>query len=96
MVAFVSEIPEPPMNGEYVFRPDVDLQEVRTLLMEVAQANFLSCLQARPAGGALGTVADEMGMVPVDDVPLMVLDDPTALRVAAQVDELSVRPGSHP
>ncbi|HEY5135649.1 MAG TPA: hypothetical protein VIJ41_07655 [Candidatus Nanopelagicales bacterium] len=75
-----------------VFRPDVDLQVVRTLLMEVAQAKFPFCLHARPAlRGALGTVADEMGMVPVDDVPLMVLDDPTALRVATQVDELSVR-----
>jgi len=80
------------MNGVSVFRPDVDLQVVRTLLMEVAQAKFPFCLHARPAlRGALSTVADEMGMVPVDDVPLMVLDDPTALRVATQVDELSVR-----
>jgi ribosomal protein S18 acetylase RimI-like enzyme len=80
------------MNGLYVFRHDVDVQEVRTLLMEVSQAGFPFCLQARPAlRGAFAKVADELGMAPDEDVPLMVLDDPTALRGAAQTDGLTVR-----
>ncbi len=92
VVAFVSEIPAPSMNGVFVFRNDVDVLEVRNLLMEVSHANVPFCLQARPAlRGALAGVADELGMVPDEDVPLMVLDDPTVLRKAAQIDGLSVR-----
>jgi GNAT superfamily N-acetyltransferase len=92
VVAFVSEIPAPSMNGVFVFRNDVDVHQVRTLLMEVSRANVPFCLQARPAlRGALAGVADELGMVPDEDVPLMVLEDPTPLRSAAQLDGLTVR-----
>jgi N-acetylglutamate synthase len=92
MVAFVSEIPVPSMNGVYVFRADVEISEVRTLLKAVSEANFPFCLQARPSlRGALAGVADELGMVPDDDVPLMVLEDPAALKGASQLDGLEVR-----
>ena len=44
VVAFVSEIPAPSMNGVYVFRNDIDVPEVRSLLIEVSQANVPFCL----------------------------------------------------
>jgi predicted GNAT family acetyltransferase len=92
VVAFVSEIPAPSLNGVYVFRNDVDVLAVRTLLTEVSQANVPFCLQARPAlRSSLAVVVDELGMVPDEDVPLMVLEDPQALRTAMEIDGMRVR-----
>ena len=92
MVAFVSEIPAASMNGVYVFRGDVEIPAVRTALEAASEANFPFCLQVRPSlRDALAGVAVELGMVPDDDVPLMVLDDPAALRRASQIDGLDVR-----
>jgi len=92
LVAFVSEVPSPAFNGVFVSRHDVDPTEVRALLEAVSETNFPFCLQARPAlRSALAGIADDMGMVTDDDVPLMVLDDPTALRAATHVQGLEVR-----
>ena len=92
LVAFVSEIPVASMNGVYVFRDDVDIDEVRSLLREVARADVPFCLQARPAlRGALAGVAADLGMVADEDIPLMVLDDPLGLRAASTIAGLKVR-----
>jgi predicted GNAT family acetyltransferase len=80
------------MNGVYVFRENADVAEVRALLMEVSRAHVPFCLQGRSAlRGPLASVAQDLGMVPDDDVPLMVLDDPNALSTATHVDGLSMR-----
>ncbi len=93
MVGFISELPTPAMNGVYVFSPDVDLAEVAALLTEVSKANVPFCLHARASlRGSLAGVADDLGMTPDGDVPMMALNDPASLRVTTQVEDLDLRP----
>ncbi len=92
VVGFISELPTPSMNGVYVFRPDVDVDKVAELLTEVSQAKVPFCLHARAAlRSALAGVADAVGLSPDADVPMMVLDDPTALAEATQIEGLDLR-----
>jgi GNAT superfamily N-acetyltransferase len=92
IVAFISDLPTSSMNGVYVFRPDIDIDQVAGLLTEVSRANVPFCLHARASlRGALADVADAVGMSPDADVPMMALDDPAALGLATQVDGLGLR-----
>jgi ribosomal protein S18 acetylase RimI-like enzyme len=92
VIAFVSGLPAPPMNGAYAFGPEVDFEELRSSLQAVAEADVPFCLHGRPSmRGPLAALADEFGLVLEEEVPMMVLDDPQALEAATQIDGLQVR-----
>src|SRR6516225_3662232 len=90
-VAMVTGVQSPFLNGVWLERADPDPDVVADLLDRVAATGLPHCLQLRPGGSpALSSLAMNLGMSrDQDDVPLMVLEDPS--RLGQQVDGLVVR-----
>jgi predicted GNAT family acetyltransferase len=77
----VTVVPVPALNVVFVDGPRADLEVVAALLDEVAAAELPHCLQARPGcEPMLAQVARRRGMTEDAEIPLMVCDDPSALR----------------
>ena len=87
----VTGVHTPFLNGVWSERADPDPDIVADLLDRVAATGLPHCLQLRPGGSpALSRLAMNLGMSrDEDDVPLMVLEDPS--RLGQQVDGLVVR-----
>jgi hypothetical protein len=84
--AFVTGIPLAGLNGVSCSRVDADPEEVRRLLRELKARGLPHLLQLRPGThAAVLAVADEEGLAPDADVPLMRLDDPAPLERARAV-----------
>lgn len=76
VLAFVSGLGIPLMNSVTVFGPAVDLGLVREMLPTVLESGFPCLLQGRVAlREALSAIAGEFGLVPGEEVPLMMLDE---------------------
>jgi hypothetical protein len=90
-VAMVTGVHTPFLNGVWSERADPDPDIVADLLDRVAATGLPHCLQLRPGGSpALSRLAMNLGMSrDEDDVPLMVLEDPS--RLGQRVDGLVVR-----
>ena len=76
ILAFVTGIAIPAMNGVTVCHTDADINIVRRLLSTVVDSGFSCQLQGRMAlHESLSGIAEEFGMVPDEGVPLMVVHD---------------------
>jgi hypothetical protein len=92
VVAFVTGVALPALNGVLPERVDLDEVRVAALLDEVASSGLSYCLQLRPGSPpALRSVAAARGMVADEEVPAMVLDDPELLEAAQAIDGLVIR-----
>lgn len=93
VAACATGIPSPGLNGVWCSSRDPDPAEIRRLLGLLAARGLPHVLQMRPGSGAVAlAVAEEEGMAPDEDLPLMRLDDPSRLEPADQaVPELAVR-----
>lgn len=76
VLAFISGLGIPLMNSVTVFGPRPDLGLVRDLLPTVLESGFPCLLQGRAAlRETLSAVAGEFGLVPGEEVPIMMLDE---------------------
>lgn len=92
IVAMVTGLDLASMNGVWALQEDADPDVVRSLLAEVSEAGLPFCLQARGAlRDALAGTAEAAGLQPYPDIPLMALQDPTAVAAAASLDGLTIR-----
>jgi hypothetical protein len=91
--AYATGLPSPALNGVTSARRDPDPEEIRRLVAGLRDRGVPHMLQLRPGTDpAAMAVADEEGLVSVDDVPLMRLDEPASLaRGAAAAPELGIR-----
>jgi N-acetylglutamate synthase len=92
VVAGVTGVALPTLNGVWPESVDPDPGTVSELLDEVAGTGLPHCLQLRP-GGSAGPrdLAAERAMVPKERVPLMLLEDPAPIGAFIDVDGLTVR-----
>lgn len=92
VIGAVTGVGVPTVNGVWPEQVNPDPAVVAALLDEVAASGLPHCLQLRPgAAERLTALAARRGMVRSAPVPLMVLDDPAALRAAQQVPGLRLR-----
>jgi len=90
--AAVSGVALPTLNGVLAEDVDPDANVIAELLSQVAATGLPHCLQLRPgASGALADLALARGMVWVEQVPLMVLEDTSAIEAAQQVEGFLIR-----
>jgi GNAT superfamily N-acetyltransferase len=91
--AWATGVPIAGLNGVSCSRLDPDPDDIRSLLGELKARRLPHLLQLRPGSHpAAVAVADEEGMTPDADVPLMRLDDPAALeRAGAGPPRLRIR-----
>jgi N-acetylglutamate synthase len=91
-VAAVTRTALPTLNGVWVQQVDADADDISELLDDVAATGLPHCLQFRPGAGAgLVNLAASRGMSPLEDIPLMVIEDPGHLNAAQAVDGLVIR-----
>jgi ribosomal protein S18 acetylase RimI-like enzyme len=84
VIAVVTGMSLPTMNGVWATGPEAAAADVRDLLDDVASRGVPFCLQARPhLRDDLSPVADDRGLVPAHDVPLMACPDPGLLDMGA-------------
>lgn len=94
VVAIVTGLPIPSMNGVWVSGEDVSAAHVEELLDQVSGSSLPFCLQGRPAArDRLAAAAARFGMTFDEDVPLMVLDDHSDLTAAQHDPHLRFRTG---
>ncbi len=81
VVAGVSGLPIPTLNGLWPTADTMlDPGSMTVLLDRVAAAGVPHCIQARPSTTEpAGRMAAARGMLPEEEIPLMVLEDPAAL-----------------
>jgi N-acetylglutamate synthase len=93
VLACVTGIPSPGLNGIWCSRRDPDPVEIEGLLDELSARRVPHLLELRPGTDeAALAVPEGRGLTPDADVPLMRLDDPAPLeRARAAVPELVVR-----
>ena len=92
IVAGVTGVALPMLNGVWSERVDPDPGMVSELLDDVASAGLPYCLQLRPGASAgLRDLAAGRGMVPAESVPLMVLEGTDAFARFIEVEGLVVR-----
>lgn len=92
VVAAVSHAPVATLNGVWSERVDLDAALVDDLLDQVEAYHVPCCLQLRTkADPALTAMATARGMSLQETIPLMLLEDPSALTAAQDVDTLVVR-----
>ncbi|MGA2758123.1 MAG: GNAT family N-acetyltransferase [Solirubrobacteraceae bacterium] len=92
VVAAVTGVPLPTLNGVWVGSVQADPRVVADLLDRVNATGLPYCLQARPDAAHLLTDLVAMrGMAVADDIPLMVIDEPDALRPLPATDGLAIR-----
>jgi N-acetylglutamate synthase len=91
-VAFVSGVGLPTLNGVWADGADPDAAAVAGLLDQVAASGLPYCLELRPgAGPVLAGLAGARGMKLDEVIPLMVLEDQAAVRLARQPAGLVLR-----
>jgi hypothetical protein len=82
----------PFLNGVWVQKVDANLEDIADLLDQVAATGLPHCLQFRPGATArLADFARRRGMAYSEDVPLMVVQDPSQLDAAQAVSGLVIR-----
>ena len=92
VLAAVTGVPAPTLNGVWVSGVDADAGEIADLLDQVAATGLPHCLQFRPgASERLTKLALNRNMTKGDDIPLMALDDPRQLDAAQAVSGLRIR-----
>jgi hypothetical protein len=91
-VAAVTGVAVPTLNGVWVEKVDADADDISDLLDEVAATELPHCLQFRPGSAALlVNLAASRGMAHLEDIPLMVMEDPGQLNAAQAVGGLVIR-----
>jgi N-acetylglutamate synthase len=91
-VAAVTRVAVPTLNGVWVQKVDADAEDISDLLDEVAATGLPYCLQFRPGSAArLVNLAAGRGMAHLEDIPLMVIEDPGQLNAAQAVGGLVIR-----
>lgn len=86
-LAVVTRVPLATLNGVLVDETDANPEIVAALLGEVAATGLPYCLQVRPGCDPLmAELALSRGMIGTADIPLMALEDPSALDVAESGD----------
>jgi hypothetical protein len=88
VVAAVTGVASPQLNGVWVGAAQVDPAFVAGLLDRVAATGMPYCLQARPDVQRLGELVAARGMAAAGSVPLMVTDEPSA---STTPSELAIR-----
>jgi ribosomal protein S18 acetylase RimI-like enzyme len=91
-VAAVTRVAVPTLNGVWVQKVDADAEDISDLLDQVAATGLPHCLQFRPGSAArLVNLAASRGMAHLEDIPLMVIEDPGQLNSAQAVRGLVIR-----
>ena len=91
-VAAVTGVAVPTLNGVWVQKVDADAGDISDLLDQVAATGLPHCLQFRPGSASrLVSLAASRGMTRLEDIPLMVSQDPGQLNAAQAVDGLMIR-----
>jgi ribosomal protein S18 acetylase RimI-like enzyme len=91
-VAAVTRVAVPTLNGVWVQKVDADANDISDLLDQVAATGLPHCLQFRPGAAThLVSLAASRGMTHLEDIPLMVSEDPGQLNAAQAVDGLMIR-----
>jgi ribosomal protein S18 acetylase RimI-like enzyme len=92
-MACATGIPSPGLNGVWCSRCDPDPANLRRLLRELRSRGLPHMFQLRPGSDPEAVaVAAEEELTPSDDMPLMRLDDPSALeRAHAAAPDLDIR-----
>jgi ribosomal protein S18 acetylase RimI-like enzyme len=92
VVAAVTGVPLPTLNGVWVGSMQADPGVVADLLDRVAATGLPHCLQARPdAAPLLADLMATRGMAVAEEIPLMVIDEPDALSTLPATDGLTIR-----
>jgi len=92
VLAVVTGVGESTLNVVWVHDVEVASSDVANLLDAVAATGLPHCLQFRPGSAPqLDRLAAQRGMTAEDGIPLMVLDDASALSPAARTDALVIR-----
>jgi N-acetylglutamate synthase len=91
-VAAVTRVAAPTLNGVWVEKVDADPDDISDLLDQVAATGLPHCLQFRPGSAArLVNLAASRGMAHLEDIPLMVMEDPGRMKAAQAVAGLVIR-----
>jgi GNAT superfamily N-acetyltransferase len=92
VLAAVTGVEVPTLNGVWVGRVDADPGTIADLLDQVAATGVPHCLQSRPgAAGQADGLAAERSMRRDEIIPLMVLDQASPLKSTAALDGLVIR-----
>jgi hypothetical protein len=87
-----SGVPVPTLNGIWPEETAPDEMVVSELLDQIAKSGLPHCLQLRPgAPEKLAALAAQRGMVEIEPLPLMVLENPERLAAAQRVKQLRIR-----
>jgi N-acetylglutamate synthase len=82
-MACVTTVSLPTLNGVWVDELATPAERVARLLDRVAAEGFPYCMQLRPGSdAALIELAQQRGMTPEQDIPLMVLEEPARIQCA--------------
>jgi ribosomal protein S18 acetylase RimI-like enzyme len=91
-VAAVTGVAAPTLNGVWVQKVDADAEDISDLLDQVAATGLPHCLQFRPGSAdRMVNVAARRGMTHLEDIPLMVIEDPGQLNATQAVSGLVIR-----
>jgi len=91
-VAAVTGVALPTLNGVWVQMINADTEDISDLLDQVAATGLPHCLQFPPGSATrLVKLAASRGMVHLEDIPLMVIEDPAELNAAQAVSGLVIR-----
>jgi ribosomal protein S18 acetylase RimI-like enzyme len=91
-VAAVTGVAVPTLNGVWVHNVDADTDDISDLLDQVAATGLPHCLQFRSGSAThLLSLAASRGMTHVEDIPLMVSEDPGRLNAVQAVGGLTIR-----
>jgi GNAT superfamily N-acetyltransferase len=95
VLAVTSGVPVATMNGVWVYDSGASPTDVADLLREVAGRGVPYCLQARPGcAEAVRDVVAERALEAQQAIPLMAVEDPSALTGDAGPGDLTVRPAT--
>lgn len=86
LVGGITGIGLPSFNGVWAYGRNPDMRALEAVLDRIADTNVPYCLQARSETEAVAAVADRRGMIPGEEVPLMVLEDTSSLSDIAPPD----------
>jgi hypothetical protein len=82
----------PTLNGVWVQQVDAEVEDISDLLDQVAATGLPHCLQFRPRlADRLANLATSRDMAHLEDIPLMVIEDPGQIDAAQVVSGLVIR-----
>lgn len=91
-VAGVTGVAMPTLNGVWVQQVDAEVEDISDLLDQVAATGLPHCLQFRPRlADRLANLATSRDMAHLEDIPLMVIEDPGQIDAAQVVSGLVIR-----